>query len=165
MTAPINSPFTGWLPHIALLSNAPIAGPLPGFFRPGFPGLVFLARFSRNATLPFLQTYGQPQFLPEITAILSDVVCKTHSAETSNPCLHPQTGSTLRRHASILLWRIFDRRNTSASADISPIHADDLSGSPRNEGVQIRAATRAGLLLGEMALVNWSSCQLVLLQC
>lgn len=155
MAAPINSPFTGWLPHIALLSNAPVAGPLPGFFRPGFP--------ERHIALPsniWTTAISSRNYSDIIGRCL-----QTHSAETSNPCLHPQTGSTLRRPASILLWRIFDHRNTSASADISPSHANDLSGSPGNEGIQIRAATRAGLLLGEMALVNWSSCQLVLLQC
>lgn len=50
-------------------------------------------------------------------------------------------------------------------AYITPTRADNRSSPPENQGFPTCAAARAGLLLGELALVNWSSYQLVVLQC
>lgn len=77
----------------------------------------------------------------------------------------PKAGSAFGRHALILLRRIFRCKNTRCFGYITSTRADNRSSTPGNQGFPTCAAARAGLLLGELALVNWSSCQLVVLQC
>lgn len=115
--------------------------------------------------MPFLQAHEQPQFLPETAVKLSSVTANIHSLKTPNPGFHPKTGCRFWEACFNSALAHFRRKNTGAFAVITPTHAHSLSWNLRNQGFQICAAARAGLLLGELALVNWSSCQLVVLQC
>jgi len=60
--------------------------------------------------------------------------------------------------------RYFNSVLTRLRIDSASIPLKTCRESPKT-GLQLPSAARAGLLLVELALVNWPSCQLVILRC
>ncbi|MFK0683767.1 hypothetical protein SD208_05550 [Ochrobactrum sp. BD67] len=147
VAAPIDSSSPGWLPHTALLRNAPPAGLLPGF--------------SRHVTLPFFKHMHHRNFFQKLRIIrrfLQKSICWKHQIHAFLPI-----GFAIGNHASILPRRGLRRKTQLFYRPHA--RADGLLRNPENKGSPTRLAARAGLLLGELALVNCSSCQLIILLC